>query len=324
MDKDRSHTAFADDCLRLPEEIGNLPYDISYDMDYDKLNMETQPLLHDDISRSDSVMRRKSDFESTQNDSGVLEDCSPSVKAVDQSENSTSDLDLTDVVPDRCLFDVAAEGQGHGSEATCRSVAETVQVKKVAGEEEETYMLSDAVEIPAETPARTSETDGHENESVKSEEKSPIMKYEDADDNQVDDGDTARQSDVVSPPDVQSDRPLHEMVNVDLFVQTHSDLMVLLLMEDGVATHEEKVTDLFCDTAILLHEEFHTSETLKEVTLRNHDTSVYGCSVLGQETFFQLKKTRSGSQAPSEKELSMCIDKDASETLWKCHHIQTT
>ena len=66
----------------------------------------------------------------------------------------------------------------------------------------------------------------------------------DADDNQVDDGDTARQSDVVSPPDVQSDRPLHEMVNVDLFVQTHSDLMVLLLMEDGVATHEEKVTDL--------------------------------------------------------------------------------
>jgi len=24
----------------------------------------------------------------------------------------------------------------------------------------------------------------------------------------------------------------------------------------------------FCDTAILLHEEFHTSETLKEVTLR--------------------------------------------------------
>ena len=181
MDKDRSHTAFTDDCLRLPEEIGKLPYDISYDMDYDKLNMETQPVLHDDIYRSDSVMRYKSDFESTQNDSGVLEDSSPSVKAVDQSENSTSDLDLTDVVPDRCLFDVTAEGQGHGSEATCRSAAELVQVKNVADKDhvtDESYISSDAVKIPAETPAGESETDGHENESVTSEEKSPGMKHE--------------------------------------------------------------------------------------------------------------------------------------------------
>ncbi|KAI0212137.1 hypothetical protein LSAT2_002950 [Lamellibrachia satsuma] len=201
--------------------------------------------------------------------------------------------------------------------------------------------------------------------------------------------DTVPYSDVVSLPGVQRDRPSEEMVNVDLYVQTNCDLMLLLLMEDGVTSHEETVTDVwravtpqlasldysikqstrgrsqspevdessynyltfdtftehlsgkiampidlqhpmsalesqFCDTAVLLHEEFHTSETLKELTLRNHNTSVYGSTVLGQETFFQLKNTSSDSQAPSEKDVSMCIDKEASQTLLKNHHIHTT
>ena len=80
-----------DNSVGLSEVIGNMLYDISYEMRCDKLNLEDQTSYRGDRIRSDVP-----DFASMQNDSGVLEDSSPGVKIVENLENSTSDFDLTD------------------------------------------------------------------------------------------------------------------------------------------------------------------------------------------------------------------------------------
>ena len=135
---DSSHATVTDDCLRLQEEIGNMPYDISYDMHYDKVDVETQPSYTDDICRTHSSIQHKSDFILTQNDSGVLEDSSsPSVRIIDHSEDSTSDLDDTDGGTGSSLCCAIAETHDDSSGNSCHdtSVAETVQVKTAVVED---------------------------------------------------------------------------------------------------------------------------------------------------------------------------------------------
>ena len=135
---DSSHATVTDDCLRLQEEIGNMPYDISYDMHFDKVDVETQPSYTDDICRTHSSIQHKSDFILTQNDSGVLEDSSsPSVRIIDHSEDSTSDLDDTDGGTGSSLCCAIAETHDDSSGNSCHdtSVAETVQVKTAVVED---------------------------------------------------------------------------------------------------------------------------------------------------------------------------------------------
>ena len=127
-----------DNSVGLSEVIGNMLYDISYEMRCDKLNLEDQTSYRDDRIRSGIP-----DFVSMQNDSGVLDDSSPGVKIVDNLENSTSDFDLTDG------GNVVAMDDSSETSGCCVGGVEDVQ--KVVSEDNFTHDFSTSSVVDADT-----------------------------------------------------------------------------------------------------------------------------------------------------------------------------
>ena len=127
-----------DNSVGLSEVIGNMLYDINYEMRCDKLNLQDRTSYRDDRIRSDVP-----DFVSTQNDSGVLDDSSPGVKIVDNLENSTSDFDLTDG------GNVVAMDDSSETSGCCVGGVEDVQ--KVVSEDNFTHDFSTSSVVDADT-----------------------------------------------------------------------------------------------------------------------------------------------------------------------------
>lgn len=83
-----------------------------------------------------------------------------------------------------------------------------------------------------------------------------------------------------------------------------------------------QVDHSFCETTKLLHEQFENCPTLKDVTLRNRLSTIYGKRNLGRGAYFHLKgSNRTGHTIPFPRDPICQVERRASKILHKEHGV---